>query len=306
MNPPAAITPLQAQAPAPNAANAQPLNPAAADRSIGALLIDAGQLRPEDAEQILRLQKAEGIRFGEAAIRLGLVSADDLQHALARQFDYPYLKPGESAVSEDLVAAYRPFGPQVEALRALRGQLMLRWFNAEYGRKALALASPARGEGRSFLAANLAIVFSQLGERTLLIDADMRAPRQHALFGLDDRAGLSTFLSGRGETPVLARIPELASLSVMPAGPVPPNPQELLGRPAFANLLADLAVEYDAILIDTPAAESGADAQAIASHAGAALLLARKDHTALAALQALGSGLTDAAAKVLGAVLADF
>ncbi|HMM54766.1 MAG TPA: chain length determinant protein tyrosine kinase EpsG [Candidatus Desulfobacillus sp.] len=276
------------------------------DRSIGALLIDAGKLRPEDAEQILRLQKAEGLRFGEAAVRLGLASEADIQHALARQFDYPYLQPGEGTVSESLVAAYRPFSPQVEALRALRSQLMLRWFNAEYGRKALAIASPARGEGRSFLAANLAIVFSQLGERTLLIDADMRAPRQHALFGFDYRGGLSTFLSGRDETPALARIPMLADLTVMPAGPVPPNPQELLGRPAFANLLANLAVEYDVILIDTPAVESGADAQAIAAHAGAALLLARKDHTALAALQGLSTGLQEAGAKVLGAVLTDF
>ncbi|MBV6411498.1 MAG: hypothetical protein GAKPKEKM_02361 [Rhodocyclaceae bacterium] len=276
------------------------------DRSIGALLIDAGKLRPEGAEQILRLQKSENIRFGEAAVRLGLVTEADIQQALSRQFDYPYLQPGESRVSEELVAAYRPFSPQVEALRALRSQLMLRWIGAEPERKAIAIASPARGEGRSYLAANLAVVFSQLGEHTLLIDADMRHPRQHALFGLENRVGLSAILSGRGEAQAVARIPDFEDLSVLPAGAVPPNPQELIARPLFTSLLEELCREFDVVLIDTPAAACGADAQTLAVRAGAALLAARKNHTALADLQRLGENLRQASANVVGAVLNDF
>ena len=276
------------------------------DRSIGALLIDAGKLRPEGAEQILRLQKTENIRFGEAAVRLGLVTEADIQQALSQQFDYSYLLPGQSRVSETLAAAYRPFDPQVEALRALRSQLMLRWIGAEPERKAIALASPARGEGRSHLAANLAIVFSQLGEHTLLIDADMRHPRQHALFGLDNRTGLSAILAGRGEAGAVARIADFEDLSVLPAGAVPPNPQELLGRPIFASLLEELCREFDVVLIDTPAAACGADAQTLAVRAGAALLVARKNHTPLAGLQQLGNNLQQASANVVGAVLTSF
>ena len=119
------------------------------DRSIGAILIDAGRLKVEAAESILRLQREQGLRFGDAAIQLGLLTKEDIDFAIARQFDYPYLLRGQSAVSEDLVAAYAPFTPQVEALRALRSQLMLRWFDADVSHKALAVVSAERKEGRS-------------------------------------------------------------------------------------------------------------------------------------------------------------
>lgn len=276
------------------------------DRSIGAILIDAGKLAPDGAERILRLQKEEGIRFGEAAVKLGLASEADIQQALSRQFDYPYLLAGEALVSEEIVAAYKPFTPQVEALRALRSQLMLRWFGAEPERKALAVVSPARGEGRSFLAANLAVVFSQLGEHTLLIDADMRHPRQHELFGLENRSGLSAILSGRGEVNAIERIPSLLDLSVLSAGAVPPNPQELISRPLFSRLMEELGREFDVIIIDTPAGDGCADAQTLAVRAGAALLVAHKNVSRLRAARHLADGLTQASAMVVGVVLNEF
>ena len=104
---------------------------------------------------------------------------------------------GDASLSHELVAAYKPFSPVVEQLRALRSELMLRWFDEQPAHKAIAVMSEARGEGRSYIAANLAVVFSQLGGRTLLIDADLRKPSQHLLFGLENRIGLSTVLSGR-------------------------------------------------------------------------------------------------------------
>src|SRR5688572_5401270 len=159
-------------------------------RSIGAILLDSGRLSVDDAERILRLQREENLRFGDAAIKLGLLTEADIQFALSRQFDYPYLLRGSSSVSESVIAAYEPFSTQVEALRTLRSQLMLRWFDSSEEHKALAVVSPAPKEGRSFIAANLAVVFSQLGERTLLVDADMRHPTQHLLFGLENKTGL--------------------------------------------------------------------------------------------------------------------
>ena len=286
--------------------DAHDLPPAARERSIGAILIDAGKLTPEGAEQILRMQKEQGLRFGEAAVRLGLVSEADIRFALSRQFDYSYLLPGDGKVSEELIAAFNPFSPQVEALRALRSQLMLRWFTGEPENKALAIVSPGRGEGRSYLAANLAIVFSQLGEHTLLIDADMRNPRQHRLFSLANKSGLSSILAGRGEAGAVERIPAFQDLSILPAGATPPNPQELLGRPMFASLLGEFANEFDVIIVDTPALESGADAQTIAVRAGAGVLVARKHHSALGALQQLAADLRHATANVVGVVLNDF
>ena len=188
--------------------------PKRTDRPIGAILVEGGRLSVDDVTRILSLQHERGLRFGEAGKKLCLLSQADIDYALSWQFDYPYLLGAESGLRHSVVAAYDPFNPQLEALRALRSQLLLRWVEADVGRKALAVISPARQEGRSFMAANLAVVFSQLGERTLLIDGDMRSPSQHDFFGLDNGTGLSAILSGRGSPEVVRRIPGLLRLSV--------------------------------------------------------------------------------------------
>lgn len=273
-------------------------------RSIGAILIDSGRLSPDAAERILKLQKARGLRFGDAAIELGLLSEADIQQALSRQYDYPYLMPGDTSVSEEVIAAFKPFSPVVEQLRALRSQLMLRWFDGEAGHKTLAVVSPGRGEGRSFTAANLAVVFSQLGERTLLIDADLRNPSQHKLFRLPNRLGLSSLLAGRAElADTVTRIPGLIDLSVMAAGATPPNPQELLARPSFNALIATVQGQYDIVIVDTPAGAETADHQSIAARARGAVVVARKDISLAPQVQALVGSLQQAGVVVVGAVL---
>lgn len=278
-----------------------------ADRSIGAILIDSGKLSIEDAERILHLQKIEKLRFGDAAINLGLLTHADVQYALARQYDYPYLLKEDGAVSDKLVAAYSPYSHQVEILRTLRSQLMLRRFTGAPNRKMLSVISPSRGEGRSFLAANLAIVFSQLGERTLLIDADMRHPCQHELFKLDNRYGFSTLLAGRGnDKQAVQRVNNFVDLSVLTSGPIPPNPQELFGRPALTSLLSDLNEAFDVILIDTSAASDFADAHIVTVRAGAAIVLARKNHTQLELVTRQTESLGRSGVEVIGTVLNEF
>lgn len=276
------------------------------DRSIGAVLIDAGRLKAEDAERILRVQLEQGLRFGDAAIRLGLLNQTDIEFALLRQFNYPCLVRGESMVSEDLVAAYASTGRETEALRTLRSQLMLRWFDNEPDRKALAIVSGERREGRSYITANLAVVFSQLGQRTLLIDADMRHPCQHGLFGLNNRAGLSAVLSGRGGPELIQRIPGLLNLSVLPAGVLPPNPLELLMQPLFSQLLREMAEMFDIILLDSPAAAEYADAQTVAVRAGAALIVARKNVARMWRVRGVSDSVAHASATVVGSVLNDY
>jgi receptor protein-tyrosine kinase len=276
------------------------------ERLIGAILIDSGKLTLENAERILHLQKEQGLRFGDAAVKLGLLSNEHIQYALARQFDYPYLMKGDGAISDELIAAYQPFSPQVEALRALRSQLMLRWYTGDDMHKALVVASPGHREGRSYLAANLAVVFSQLGEHTLLVDSDMRTPRQHKLFNLDNATGLSSILSHRSESDCIQRIHSFIDLSVLPAGPVPPNPQELLGRPEFAKLFEDITREYDVVIIDTPPAALYADAQIIAMRARGALIVAHKHVTLLKELAGLNYNLKNVGIQVVGSVLSEF
>jgi len=285
-------------------------------RSIGAILVDSGRLSLTDAENILQFQKEQGGRFGEAAVELGLLSRDDIRFALACQFDYPCVSGDDTRLDSSLIAAYRPDAPIVEQLRALRSQLVLRWFEASPvsiptstpgqtpARKVLAIVSPGKQEGRSFIAANLAIVFSQLGERTLLIDADLRAPTQHKLFALGSGPGLTGMLSGRAGSEAIVRAPALRALSVLPAGPLPPNPQELLSRAAFSELLDSTSRNHDVVLIDTPAASDYADALTVAMRAGGALLLARKQQSSFNGLKTLAKHLQPSCA-IVGSVLND-
>jgi capsular exopolysaccharide synthesis family protein len=170
----------------------------------------------------------------------------------------------------------------------------------------VAITSPGRREGRSWLAANLAAVFAQIGERTLLIDADMRHPRQHELFNLSNAVGLSALLTGRAGKETACRIHPHLRLFVLPAGTLPPNPQELLGRPVFDLVLERFIDQFDVILIDTPAAAETADAQIVAKRAGAAIMLARQNVTRHSQLTAAMQSLTQTGVNVIGSVLNEY
>jgi protein-tyrosine kinase len=275
-------------------------------RSIGDIFLENGLLKPEDIEHVIAAQKKYGLRFGDAAVRVGLLGPADVQYALSRQFSYPYLRKtagGKPAVSEELVSAYQPFSTQVEQLRSIRSQLTLRWFSKVEQRQILSVVGTQRREGRSHLAANLAVVFAQLGERTLLVDADMRNPRQHELFYLENKIGLSTLLSGRARDEAIVRIPDLAGLCLLPAGPVPPNPLELLSRLNFDEFMLYARSAFDVVILDTPALSVGEDAAMIAVRTGAALVVARSEHTRMGDFTELVTGLTDAGVNVVGSVL---
>jgi len=273
------------------------------DRRLGSILAEEGKIGDNDIKQVMELQQAKGLRFGEAAQRLGLITEDDVRCAVAKQYDLPLLLPGNDSVSRELVVAYELFHPRAEELRGLRTQLSIRWSKAGAGRRALVVASPGSGEGRSYVAANLAVAFSQLGERTLLIDADLRAPRQHRIFNIPDRIGLTAVLSGRADRGAIAPVREFGRLSLLPAGVPPPNPQELLSGPALGRFLQEMQTEFDVILFDTPPANACADAQNVAFQAGSAVLLARKDHTRLTDTTNLIRGLSDTGVRVVGTVI---
>jgi chain length determinant protein tyrosine kinase EpsG len=274
-------------------------------RIIGTLLMEEGRLTSKDVDRIQRFASERGLRFGDAAVQLQLLTPDDVLVALAKQFNNPVLPLGGSGgVADEVIAAHNPESEQVEPLRALRSQLMLRWFPAAK-RKILAVVSAERGEGRSWLAANLATTFAQIGVRTLLIDADMRHPRQHLLFNLGNAAGLCELLTGRAGRQITQRLHPQLRLFVLPAGLVPPNPQELLSRPVFDVVIDRFAEKFDLLLLDTPASMQSADAQIIAAHAGSALLMARRNHTGHARLTATMESMSQIGVDVIGSVLTD-
>jgi len=278
-----------------------------ADRSMGDIIRQAKGLSEDQVETILHYQREHGVRFGEAAIALGFASADEILAALSQQFHYPYASEGKtSSFSPELVVAHAPFSKQSEAFRAIRSQLTMRAFGADMMRRALAVISPAAADGKSFFCANLAVALSQLGGRTLLVDADLRGPRQHEIFGLENAAGLSGLLAGRAEANVIQQVRDLPSLYVLPVGNVPPNPLELVERPAFGLLMAEFTSKFDHVIVDTPAAAFGADAAVIAMKCGSALVVARKGQSRLAALQQLVGSLTVPQIALAGVVMNEF
>jgi Mrp family chromosome partitioning ATPase len=351
---------------------------------IGQLLQQAGMLTADNAERVARTQHELGLRFGEAALRLGLVNQDDIDAAIARQFAYPFIARGDSVLSPKLVAAFDPAGVHGDTLRAIRSQLLLRWFGT--GQHALVISGLGIGDASSVLAANLALVFAQLGQRTLLVDANMRHGVQDVLFGLHvqgasrpaatpfpglhsatqsgskslrskataslpgmqsdlsvpvrsrsepiwrgrshldvsrtnlsprgaalrgdawpgpSQPGLSDVLAGRAGLDAILSIPGFDTLSLLSSGTVPPNPQELLERPSFARLHAQLGEEFDVVLYDIAPSSHAAEALAIAAYAGAALLVARKNHTPVAVIKELARQMTAAQVTVIGSVLVE-
>lgn len=277
-----------------------------ADRSIGSIIAEARNLSADQVEKVLQHQKAKGIRFGEAAIALGYASTDDVLFALSQQFHYPYAAEDRRKASPELVALNQPFGVQAESFRAIRSQVMMRVFNDTPERRALAVVSPDAGDGKTFFAANLAVTLAQLGGRTLLVDADLRGPRQHVVFNVDNAAGLSGILSGRSEAKVIQQVPGVPSLFVLPVGITPPNPQELVERPAFGLLVRELLAKFDHVVVDTPAAQYGSDSAVIAARCGAALVVARKDKSQVASLQELVATLAESPARLAGVVFNEF
>ena len=291
--------------PLPNPGSPAPTNAAT---SIGQLLLGTGRLQPQDIARIEARQREANLPFGEAAMALGLLSREDLDFALSRQFNYNYLPTLDASIAPQVVTAYKPFGPVGEQFRALRSQLLLRWSKADGLANTLAIVSPQRGDGRSFVAANLAVVFAQQGQSTLLLDANLRHPQVDQWIKAANPAGtkspgLAAALAGRTAGQVWQAVPQLPGLSVLPAGAQPPNPQELLAGPAFQALLQQARACFDVILIDTPASAEVADAEVVASRAGAALLVARQNATAVKHCVSLTQRLQDAGVHMAGCLV---
>ena len=270
---------------------------------IGQALIAHAKLNQTNVDRILALQVEKNLLFGEAAKQLGLITEDDLQKVLSQQFNYTYLQEGIHKLSQLLTAAHAPFSVEAESLRSLRSQLLMRWF--DQGHKTLTITSASNQDSASLLAANLAIIFSQLNKKTLLIDANLRQAVQHKLFNIDTKVGLANILANRQGSYTLAVPQSLPNLAILTAGTMVPNPQELLSQSGFAELVVDLEKVYDIILVDTSPLEFGSDALTVVSKVKAAIIVAKKDTTVAADVQYLNQQVVATGAKVIGSVFLD-
>lgn len=195
-----------------------------------------------------------------------------------------------------------------EAYRMLRTNI--RFAMVDNPSRAIVVASPRPGEGKSTTAANLAIVMAQAGHKTILVDADLRRPVQHKIFGVGEKTselkGLTTALINP-EQPIERYLEPTSTenLLVLSSGPIPPNPSELLGSLRLQDLIGHLQKMADYVIIDTPPVLTVTDSSLLASFVGGVLLVVRANSTQLNSIEGSLGQLKSANAKVLGCVLND-
>ncbi|HLN60790.1 MAG TPA: CpsD/CapB family tyrosine-protein kinase [Symbiobacteriaceae bacterium] len=200
-----------------------------------------------------------------------------------------------------VVAQREPSSVVAEAFRVLRTNLQ--FLGLDEPLRSILLTSAAPGEGKSTTAANLGVAFAQAGTRVCLVDADLRRPMLAKLLGLENWAGLTTALIGQAPLEECVKKTPVEGLWLLPSGPVPPNPAELLGSERMAALLERLKAEYDLVLIDSPPVLAVTDAAVLAPRTDGVVLVIRAGRTDRRAVQRARTALETVHARVLGTVL---
>ncbi len=296
-------------------------------------LIAQCRLNPEAVERIGESMRGSGMSFDEAAVHIGLVTereaeeagawtratlasreASVIEQALRRQAGGIGPGTGTRQLSTSFAGVGRPSPelafmhnaqhPYGERIRALRTELLLL---KETDRQAgcFAVLSPCSGEGRSHLAAELAISFSQLNRRTLLVDADLRNPSQHLLFGIEPQWGLAQALTF-GQPSQVFGVQGLPFLSLIPAMPPAPNPSELLSAGGLKQLIRRWRFSYDFIILDTPPMSRYPDALNVAAICHNVMLVGRARFTPYRDMRSALRRLGNTQSRVLGAVMGNF
>jgi receptor protein-tyrosine kinase len=204
-----------------------------------------------------------------------------------------------------LVIAHDHNHPRSELLRSLRSKLLMTVSERSAG-KFFALLSPCAREGRSQLAAELAISFSQLGGRTLLVDADLRRPSLHQLFhGASNEAGLVQALRGGGSVNLQA-VEGFPKMALLTSGGQPANPVELLHGLRFKRMAAEWRQAFEYVVFDTPPIAEFSDGLAVATAASNVLVLSRARATTFHSLKEMRRHLEPVQAHIVGAIINDF
>ena len=182
----------------------------------------------------------------------------------------------------DLLVHFSPGSPLSEYYRSIRTTLLMSATDAKM--QVLAVTSPLPQEGKTGTLSNLASAFAQSGKSVVIIDADVRKPRLHKIFRIQNLNGLTKYLTTDLPLEVLLRATPIPSLFLINAGPVPPNPVELLGSRKMAALIVRLRESYDLVLIDTPPLLAVSDALVLAPNLDGAILVVRAGKTPREAL----------------------
>jgi len=252
---------------------------------------------------IVAVQADGSLLFGEAAVALGLLAQEDIDLALACQYSYPCMENTQATLSSELLVINDPFSPQVEVFRSIRSRLL----QSDAGKsiRTIGVISAGDAEGKTLMAANLAVVFAQLGAKTLLIDLNFRRPRVHEIFNLRNNVGASSLFIKRVLFSQAVQKTQIPTLDVLPSGPMPPNPIELLSWQETGTIIEAFKTQYhyDIIIMDTPAFLKTADATVISALCDATLLVAQKGKTKQCDFEAVKKILSRAGVSIIGAVV---
>jgi capsular exopolysaccharide synthesis family protein len=225
-----------------------------------------------------------------------------LQSGIGRLWRAPTPALAGSTEKVELVSAMRPSSEMAECYRALRTSMLLS--SATSPPRTILITSALPQEGKTTTCLNTAIVLAQKGARVLVVDADLRRPGIHRTLGIRPTAGLSTVLAGQDklESAILPSA-QSPSLFVLPAGPIPPHPAELLASAAVRELLERCRKEFDHVLIDSPPMLSVTDAAILAVEVDTTILVTRFGRTTRAAMRRSRDLLAQINAPVMGVVL---
>lgn len=224
----------------------------------------------------------------------------DLEHATSAPL-LGTIAFDQGAKSRPLITELASHAPRVEAFRVLRTNMQ--FIDVDAAEKVFVITSALPGEGKTTTAANLALTLAQAGQRTLLIECDLRRPKATAALGLDNAVGVTTVLVGKVSVGDAIQKHEGSDLHVLGSGAVPPNPAELLQSKAMADLLEEVRRQYDVVVIDAPPLLPVTDAALLAAQADGAVLIARYGKTTKDQLAGAVERLAQVDAKPVGVVL---
>lgn len=202
----------------------------------------------------------------------------------------------------NLITLTDPRSAASEAFRTLRTNLM--FSSLDEPLHTLVVTSPGAEDGKSTALANLAVTLAQSGKRTILVDCDLRRPSQHEIWGVAQEPGLTSMVLDKLETPPLAET-GIENLWVLPSGPLPPNPADLLGSDQMDAIIETLKADADFVLFDTPPVVAVTDAALLSVKADGVLLVLRAGRTSRDSAERARDLLERINVRIVGAVLVD-
>lgn len=203
-----------------------------------------------------------------------------------------------------MITVTDPTSVDTEQFNTIRTNI--KFSNVDKDYKTLMVTSPNISEGKSTVSANIATTFAKQGLHTLLVDSDLRRPTVNATFGIDNPQGLSNYLSERNfDINSIIYKTSVKNLYVMPSGPIPPNPSELIGSKRMAELIKKLSDQLDLVIFDAPPVLSVTDAQIISTNVDGTILVVRANKTEKAAVKEAVRLIKQVGGHIIGTILND-